>query len=96
MASVKLNGEGGIRIRAAGYYPLDGLANRCSGNTTTEDIKTCKTSKEQLTPQLTPKSRKQGKIDILELPSDVAEIVAVWPSLPEHIKQTIITLARSV
>jgi hypothetical protein len=23
------NGEGGIRTRAAGYHPLDGLANRC-------------------------------------------------------------------
>jgi hypothetical protein len=49
-----------------------------------------------LTPQLTPKSPKQPKIDTSELPSDLAEIVAVWPELPEHIKQTIMVLLRSV
>ena len=25
----KINGEGGIRTRGRGYYPYDGLANRC-------------------------------------------------------------------
>jgi len=42
-----------------------------------------------LTPQLTPKSPKQGEIDTSKLPADLAEIVAVWPELPGHIKQTI-------
>jgi hypothetical protein len=41
-----------------------------------------------LTPQLTP----EGKIDTLELPADLAEIVSVWSGLPEHIRQTIKTL----
>jgi len=42
-----------------------------------------------LTPQLTLNSPKQPKIDTSELPSDLAEIVAVWPELPEHIKAAI-------
>ena len=27
--TVQYNGEGGIRTRGTGYYPYDGLANRC-------------------------------------------------------------------
>jgi hypothetical protein len=38
---------------------------------------------------LTPKTPKQGKIDTSGLPPDLAEIVAVWPELPEHIKAAI-------
>jgi len=44
---------------------------------------------------LTPKSQKQAKIDTSELPSDLAEIVAVWPELPEHIKAAIKALVRT-
>jgi len=61
-----------------------------------QDIKeTCETSETPLTPQLTPKSRKQGEIDTSELPSDLAEIVAVWPELPEHIKAAINALVQT-
>jgi len=38
----------------------------------------------------------QGKNTIENLPADLAEIVAVWPKLPEHIKRTIQVLVRSV
>jgi len=48
-----------------------------------------------LTPQLTPKSQKQPKIDISELPSDLAEIVCVWPELPEYIKAAINALVQT-
>jgi len=48
-----------------------------------------------LTPQLTPKSPKQGKIDTSELSQDLAEIVAVWPKLPEHIKAAIKALVQA-
>jgi hypothetical protein len=38
---------------------------------------------------------KQGKIDTSELPSDLAEIVALWPELPEHIKAAIKALIET-
>jgi hypothetical protein len=44
---------------------------------------------------LTPKSRKQGEIDTQKLPDDLAEVVAVWPELPEHIKAAIKALVQS-
>jgi hypothetical protein len=45
---------------------------------------------EESTPQLTPRGQKQG-----EMPPELAEIVAVWSRLPEHIRQTIMTLVRN-
>jgi hypothetical protein len=48
-----------------------------------------------LTPQLTPKSLKQGKIDTPKLPAELAEIVAVWPELPGHIKAAIKALVKT-
>jgi len=56
---------------------------------------TYKTSKEQLTPQLTPQSQNQCKIDTSELPAELSEIVQVWPELPEHIKATIRALVQT-
>jgi len=44
---------------------------------------------------LTPKSRNHGKIDTSELPPDLAEIVHLWPDLPEHIKAAIKTLVEA-
>ena len=37
-------------------------------------------------------ARNQG----LELPADLADIVEVWSTLPEHVRQTIVTLVTSV
>ena len=84
------------KIRPGGLEPLTfGLGNRCLENTSLDKTKTCKTPKAQLTPQLTPKSQKQRNIDITPLPPDIAEIVAVWPELPEHIKAAIKALVQT-
>jgi hypothetical protein len=48
-----------------------------------------------LTPQLTPKKQKQDKIDTPELPPDLAELIALWPELPEHIKAAIKALVQT-
>jgi len=60
-------------------------------NTSAEKAKTCETTETQLTPQLTPKSQKQGEIDTSELSPDLAEIVAVWPKLPSAIRSAIVS-----
>ena len=75
--------------------PTFGFEVRLPKDISNGKTKTCETSKEQLTPQLTPKSQKQPKIDTSELPKDLAEIVAVWSELPEHIKQAIIALIQT-
>ncbi len=82
--------------RLRGLGPLTfGSVDRRPKNVSPEKTKTCETAKEQLTPQLTPKFQKQGKIDTSELPSDLAEIVSVWPELPEHIKAAIKALVQT-
>jgi len=42
-----------------------------------------------------PEGPKSGEIDAPAYPPDVAEIVTVWPRLPEHIKAAIKALAQS-
>ena len=88
------NGEGGIRTRGT-LNRHTGFRNRCPKNVSYNKTKTCETPKEQLTPQLTQKSSKQGKIDTSDIPSELAEIVAVWPELPEHIKAAIKALIQT-
>jgi len=89
------NGEAGVRTPGAGVYPHDGSANRCTKDTSPEKAKTCETSEPPLTPQWTPKSPKQAEIDTSELPPDLAEIVTIWPELPEHIKAAIKALVQT-
>jgi hypothetical protein len=75
-----------------GFGPTTaGLQNRCSENTSPDKTETYEDPKTQLTPE----SRKQGGIDTQNLPVDLAEIVAVWPKLPEHIRQAIKVLVES-
>lgn len=61
----------------------------------------CRESKDLEQPQTTAykpaykQNPKIGKNEPVELPSDLAEIVTVWPELPEHIKQTIKTIIET-
>ena len=88
--------NGLVSIRLEGFGPPTfGSVDRRPENVSPEKTNTCETSKEQLTPQLTPKSPKQDKIDTSELSPDLSEIINVWPKLPEHIKAAIKALVQT-
>jgi len=54
-------------LRPAGLEPTTpGLGNRCTENVKPDNTKTCTTPDEQLTPQLTPESQKQGHTNTLD------------------------------
>jgi hypothetical protein len=82
-------GRGGIEP------PTHGFSVRCRKDTSQEKTKTCKSTETQLTPQLTPKTPKQAEIDTQNLLPDLAEIVTIWPELPEHIKAAIKALIQT-
>jgi len=85
-----------VETRLKELEPLTfGSVDRRSENVRLDKTDTCETSKTQLTPQLTPKSQKQGQIDTQNLPANLAEIAAVWPELPEHIKAAIKALVQT-
>jgi hypothetical protein len=93
---LKKNGAGGIRT--PGAFRHNGFQDRCTENTSLDKTKTCESIKEQLTPQLTPKSQKQPKnttTETQQLPADLAEIFRLWPELPEHIKAAIKALVQT-
>ena len=75
--------------------PTHGFSVRCTKTASPEKTNTCETSESALTPQWTPTHPKQGEIDTSNLPPDLAEIVAVWPELPEHIKAAIKALVQT-
>ncbi len=85
-----------LQTRPAGLEPATfGFEVRDSKNLSPKNKETCETQQTPLTPQLTPKSQKQGKINISELSPELAEIVTVWPELPGHIKAAIKALVQT-
>jgi hypothetical protein len=64
-------------INAGLEPPTFGFEVRNHKNPNPENTRTCETTKTQLTPQLTPESQKQGKINTAPLPSDLTEVVAI-------------------
>ncbi len=87
-----LNSTKLTKTRPAGLEPATfGFEVRNDKNITPEETKACESAKEPLTLKRTPK-RKKEKFNTSELSPDLAELVAIWPGLPEHIKQTIRTI----
>jgi hypothetical protein len=88
--------SGEKQSRPAGLEPATfGFEVRGTGNASIGFSKTYKSEKGLLTPQLTPKSQNQSYIDTKSLPADLAEVVAVWSELPEHIKAAIKALIHT-
>jgi len=56
---------------------------------------TYRSTENELTPQLTPENQKRARIDTSETPSELAEIVAAWITLPDHIRAAIMALVRT-
>jgi len=85
---------------AAGFEPANnGFANRRLQNVThyeSNDLQTAETGAYKPAYKENPKtSPKQVETDTSKLPSDLVEIVAFWPQLPEHIKAAIKALVQT-
>jgi hypothetical protein len=65
-----------------------GLPVRFPKNTNLQETGTCEVTRTQLTPD----SRKDKEIDTQNIPDDLAEIVAIWPQLPEVIRSAIMAI----
>jgi len=84
------------KIRLEGFGPPTfGSVDRRTENTSAEKTSTSETPETQLTPQLTPNSRKQGEVDTSELPPDLTLVVRAWPELPESIRSAIVAIVRA-
>ncbi len=62
----------------------------------TDSAKTPKIRPESQQVSNSKNTRKQAKGQVPELPDDLADIVEVWSTLPEHVRQAIVTLVASV
>jgi hypothetical protein len=67
----------------------------CTKDVSIDNTETNEKPKTKWTPQWTPKSSKQGKIDTSELTPDLAEIVTAWPQLPDTIRSAIVAIVRT-
>jgi len=76
-------------IPPRGLEPLDenrqAVVNKALTENTNPVLDTC----------LDKTVQKQGNFDTSGLPSDLAQIVSVWPSLPEHIKSAVKALVQT-
>jgi hypothetical protein len=81
---------------AAGFEPANnGFANRRPQNVSLRKdshLQEAETSAYKAAYKENPKT---GENQPENLPPDLAEIVAVWPELPEHIKEAIRALVRT-
>lgn len=66
------------------------LGNRSTEKTDRDKTKACRKPRKQSTRN----SRKKAETDTQMLPDDLAEIVAAWPKLPEHVKAAMCDILR--
>jgi integrase len=91
-----ING-GNKEIRLKGFEPQTfGSVDRCTKNTSPDNVNTYKQGEKHLTPQLTPKRAPKAQNQAFQtdnLDPDLERIISAWDRLPEHIRQAIKSLA---
>jgi len=75
--------------------PTYGLEIRSGEKTTQGQSNTYESVESELTPQLTPESRKRVRINGSDLPPDLAEIVKAWSRLAEATRSAIVAIVRA-
>ena len=85
----KTNGRWGIRT----HDPL--IKSQLLENTNDCQSKDLAQAKTGAYKPAYKQNSKTGQNEAFEIPSDLAEIVSVWSSLPEHIKQAIKSLTQT-
>ena len=91
IASQRLN-----RMGRSGFEPpTHGFSVRCSTPVNIDTASDYENVTNKLTPNLTPKHQKQGEIDTSRLSDDLAEVIEMWPKLPDAIRSAIVAIVRA-
>jgi len=69
-----------------------GFSVHCTETATRDSTRTYDTEESEWTPQWTPGIQSGG---IADASPELAEIVAAWPQMPEHIKAAVLALVRT-
>ena len=85
-----------LKMGRSGFEPpTHGFSVRCSTPVSVDIPGDYDNSANKLTPQLTPQSQKESKIDTSKLSDDLAEVIKVWPKLSETIRSAILAIVRT-
>jgi len=81
-----LTGEGGIRTRGTGLTPYNGLANGGTKQATPHQNESCESAGNLSGRSVVHPAQEQG---------DLAELLSVWPTLPEPVKAGIVAMVEA-